>query len=192
MSIHLYLKQGITEIDLKTVYGKEIETVYGKNGQKSYLWPNTANFENLENLDPQFIERWVEYITVEQTFWKSYGVNFAPGTYEGSGFSAKITPEIKSFRGGSDHILDYKQEIFARFETLSAAITFWKILCDGKLLPTKPLCRKLTLTEEVYARQASCTVLLSVQVGELAARVEQLMNQVQAQSQWIQDHTLTS
>ena len=91
--------------------------------------------------------------------------------------------------GGKNFVLC--QELSGKFDTLDIAKAFWKMLCAGELSPTAPLCYKLSPSEAAYAKQASYAVALSVQVGELAARVEQLMNHVTAQNQLIQDHILT-
>jgi len=190
MTVRLYLKKEATKQSIYAVRPSFEITCEG--GEKSYINSPHGGFETLKEFDPSFTEAHVAYLTIKENFWEDYGQVFFPGKYEGQGFCVDISNQVNSIRGSDRQgIQDKEQKIRGRFDTLPIAIAFWEHLCDGTLLPTKPLCRVLNLTEQAYASQASSVVNLSAQVGELAALVAQLQNHVTSQSQLIQDHILT-
>lgn len=185
MSTRLYLKPGI---------GKSQESEardYG-SGERAYLWPDNINFDRLGELDPSKMKN-VEYLTVEDSFWKDKGgYSFLPGRYEGEGFDVEIGPSHVSYRGSEKNgYRDWSQKIFGRFDSVDIAITFWDLLTRGQILPTRPLCRELSMTEQAYAKQASAGVAAMAKLGNLQVLVAQQANQLQALAQLVQDHILT-
>ena len=168
-------------------YLKPTSTVAGshKDGEDllSFFFSYT-DLKNLHVLDAKFYAKNIAFLSIIEHFYPDDGLEFLPGQYLGEGYHVEITAARPRSEGSGENSSWVKrQELSGKFDTLDIAKAFWELLKAGELLPTAPLCRKLEPTEVAYAKQASYAIALSVQVGELAACVEQLMNQVQAQSQ---------
>lgn len=187
MTVRLYLKSGITE-------AQEPKACFYGKGERPYLAPSIFGFECLSEIDETLLSN-VLYVTIEESYWKEVsGYSFAAGCYEGDGFEVTISPSYAATRGGSakdNGFTNWKQEISGRFDTLEIAKSFWRALTRGELLPIRPLCRELNLTEQTYAKQASLAVGFSTRISELESTITVLMNQLKAQGQIIQDHVLT-
>jgi hypothetical protein len=185
MSIRLYLKPGITKT-------QEPDARFSDTGEKPHFWPYSANFGSLKELDPSRMGN-VEYLTIEESFWKELsGYSFVSGRYKGDGFDVEIGPSHFSNRGSDKKsFLDKKQEITGRFDTVQIAIAFWEALTCGEILPSRPLCRELTVTEQTYAKQAAGGVTAMAKLNELQSLVDQQANQLKHLAQLVQDYVLT-
>lgn len=185
MSVHLYLKPGITEKQEPGALS------YGK-AEKPHIWSYGTNFCSLKELNPSRMEN-IEYLTIEESFWKELdGYSFVPGRYKGDGFDVKIGPSHANSRGSDKNSFrDFKQEISGRFDTVQIAIAFWEALTQGEILPSRPLCRELTVTEQTYAKQASDGVTSIARLNELQSLVDQQANQLKHLAQLMQDYVLT-
>ena len=181
MSVRLYMKLGTTKNQMP-------ECEYYEKGERAYLWPSNIYFNDLRSLDLTHV-KYFDFITVEEDFWKEAdGFCFTPGKYVGEGFEVSISPSAVASRGsGKSWFHDWKQTVFGRFNSIEIAIAFWETLTQGEILPTRLLCRELTLSEEVYAKQASLAVANSARIRELSARLDQAMNHIQSLQQAHQD-----
>jgi hypothetical protein len=184
MSIRFYLKPGITKTE-----GTKVHTDVCL---KPYHWAVHSGFNHLRELDHSIMEN-VHYITIEESFWKEQsGYSFASGHYKGDGFNVEIGPSHVNSRGSDKNSFrDFKQEISGRFDTIQIAIDFWEALTCGEILPIRPLCRELTVTEQTYAKQASGGVTAMSKLNELQALVAQQANQLKHLAQLVQDYVLT-
>ena len=186
MSVRIYLKAGITKsVGSENCWG-------GEQGERAYLWPSTIKFQDLRELDLIKVEHF-DYFTVDEAFWKEAdGFSFTPGYYKGEGFEVTISPGAISNRGSNKNSFhDWRQNVFGRFNSQEIAVTFWDALTSGEILPTRPLCRELSLTEQAYAKQASSSVALSSRFGTQEALIAQLFVHVKSLQQIIQDRVLT-
>jgi len=129
-----------------------------------------------------------EYITVNESFWRgSSGYSFVPGAYEGFGFEVNISPSTSKNYGTDKHpTFDYYQKIFGRFVTLEVGIAFWDALTRGNILPTRPLCRELSVTEQVYARQAAAGVTAMSKIAVLESITAQQAHHIRNLEQLLQ------
>jgi hypothetical protein len=163
------------------------ELVYKCSHELPYHHLSRSGYRDLEKVVPCYE---IKYVTVRETFWKdSDGRTFLPGVYEGRDFQVEITPPCRNNRGGSEKNpkWDESQEIFGHFDTIEVAKAFWQALTKGEILPTRPLCRELTLTEQAYAMKAAAGVTAIAQIGRLEALIAQLTNQVKSQGQTLQN-----
>lgn len=120
--------------------------------------------------------------TVEDYFYvRTLGHKFTPGIYEGPGYSFTFGHIILTERNQE------LQHFSGRFDTIEIAVTFWEALVNGDILPTKPACRELSLTEQTYAKQAAAGVAAVAKLGELEGQIAQLFNLVQSQGQTLQN-----
>jgi hypothetical protein len=157
------------------------------SGEKKSLF-STGDLRGLRSLNKDFFKDNVEYLSIRQRGDRDNGFIFIPGHYRGPGYTVLIE-KVKTVNGGSDKCARWEevQDLFGEFETIERAQDFWKLLLSGEILPTEPLERKLTLTEQAYARQASLAIQYSADIRELNSLVHMLTNQVKAQGQIIQD-----
>ena len=185
MSTRIYLKSGTTEQDVPGVQDDKV-------GMLPHLWLYNIDFKDLKEVDLHKIKQFI-YLTIEQTFWKnSSGYNFIPGIYKGADFEVSISPSVISNRGSDKHgFNDYAQKVFGRFNSVPVAISFWEALTEGRILPTRPLCRELTVTEQNYAMQAVASVTAMAKIDELEGMLFQQANHLKYLGQLIQDHVLT-
>ncbi len=185
MSVRIYLKRGVTKNEVP-------ESTHYENGGRAYLWPMSIHFKNLMDLDLTYVKHF-DYLTIEEDFWKEMsGFCFTPGMYAGEGFEVSISPSSVSNRGSEKNgFRDWRQTVFGRFNSPEVAITFWNALTRGEILPTRPLCREITLTEQAYAKQASTAVALTARLSAQEALIAQLFVHIREQGQIIQDRVLT-
>lgn len=181
MSVRLYMKLGTTKSQVP-------ECSYYERGERAYLWPSSIYFKDLRSLDLTHV-KYFDYMTIDEDFWKEVdGFCFTPGQYVGEGFEVSVSPSSVSNRGSEKNsIRDWKQKVFGRFNSVEIAIAFWEALTHGEILPTRPLCRELTLSEKGYAKQASLAVANSARIRELSARLDLAMNHIESLQQARQD-----
>lgn len=184
MSTRLYVKSGVT--------AEQVPNIYPHSGADSpYIFAIYSKFRDLKGLD-QTVMKYVEYITVRDSYWKYQdGYSFASGVYESEAFKVIISPSVyKNSASDKNPLFDYYQEIDGRFDTIEIAIAFWEALTRGEILPTRPICRELSVTEQAYAKQAAAGVAAMAKLSDLESRIEQLLNQVKSLGQVVQDHVL--
>jgi hypothetical protein len=180
MSTRIYLKSGITK-------EQEPEGLFDYNGERPHVRAGAVNFSSLNELSRSQLQN-AEYITVNESFWRgSSGYSFVPGAYEGFGFEVNISPSTSKNYGTDKHpTFDYYQKIFGRFVTLEVGIAFWDALTRGNILPTRPLCRELSVTEQVYARQAAAGVTAMSKIAVLESITAQQAHHIRNLEQLLQ------
>ncbi len=136
---------------------------------------------------PKSIKHYLKRVTWSTNREVESGYHYALGLYRGENWEAEIVMGMESTGYGKSIRYFNTYKIAGSFPNVETLRDFEHALTYDGLLPTIPLGRELTLTEQDYAKKASLAVANSVSIRELNARLDQAMNHIQSLQQVRQD-----